>query len=156
MYSLSMGTNDPEGPDIAAVALVLNVASHRSAAALSTVALLAPALRLCPAGSAALAGRAAWLSALLALPPMLLYLLLLCRLMAQAREGEGLAELCLRLTGPLPGRLLLGLLAAWLLLYGAFVLRAGADRFVVTLFPRGSPTELALIMGLLKTLLICL
>lgn len=123
---------------------------RRQLMALSTVVLLAPALRLCPAGAAALAGRAAWLSALAALPPMLLYLLLLCRLMAQAREGEGLAELCLRLAGPLPGRLLLGLLAAWLLLYGAFVLRSGADRFVVTLFPRSSPAEPALIMGLLS------
>ncbi|MBR1457733.1 MAG: GerAB/ArcD/ProY family transporter, partial [Oscillospiraceae bacterium] len=44
------------------------------------------------------------------------------------------------------------LLAAWLLLYGGFVLRAGAERFVVTAFPHADPAVFSVTLGLLALL----
>ena len=121
---------------------------RRQLLALSATALLSPALRLYPSASAALAGRGAWLSAACCLPPLLLYLLFFCRFTARRREGEGLAELIARSLGGKAGRAVPGLLALWLLLYAGFVLRASAERFVVTLFPRSGPGFFVLTLGL--------
>lgn len=116
--------------------------------ALCSLILLSPALRLYPGLSARLAGRGAWLSAPAALPAALLYLLLLCRLMAARQPGEGLGELCLRALGGAAGRILLGLFSLWLILYCGFVLRAGADRFVVGIFPQARPAVFSVSLGL--------
>lgn len=115
---------------------------------LCAMLLLAPALRLFPSATAEAAGRGAWLSAAAAIPFMLLYVLLLSRFMEKRREGEGLAELTLRCLGRRAGRAMLLLFSAWLLLYGGFVLRSGADRLITTVFPYSSPWVFALSMGL--------
>ena len=125
--------------------------SRRQLLALGTVSFLAPALRFYPSESVALSGRAAWTAALAALPLMLGYCWFLTRLLALRREGEGLAELILRLGGG-PGRVLLGLAALWALLYAAFVLRSGADRLVGTIYPKASPGVFIEVMGLLSLL----
>lgn len=125
--------------------------SRRQLLALGTVSFLAPALRFYPSESVALAGRAAWTAALLALPLMLGYCYFLIRLLALRREGEGLAELTRRLGGGL-GPVLLGLAALWTLLYAAFVLRSGADRLVGTVYPKASPGVFIEVMGLLSLL----
>ncbi|MEA5151204.1 MAG: hypothetical protein VB039_01190 [Oscillospiraceae bacterium] len=116
--------------------------------ALGSVVLLSPALRLFPAGVAAEAGRAVWLSPAAALPILLAYAFFLCRFMGHRREGEGLAELSLRCLGATAGRAFLALLAAWLLLYAGFVLRAGADRFVTIIYPFARPAFFVLTTGL--------
>ncbi|MBR4550480.1 MAG: GerAB/ArcD/ProY family transporter [Oscillospiraceae bacterium] len=116
--------------------------------ALMSVAMFSPVLRLYPGLSAALAGRGAWLSPAAALPPMLAYAWLLLRFFRERREEEGLEELCLRALGDRAGRIALLLLGLWLLLYGAFLLRAGADRFVVTVFPAAAPRFFVISMGL--------
>lgn len=125
--------------------------SRRQLLALGTVSFLAPALRFYPSESTLLAGRAAWAAALPALPLMLGYCLFLTRLLALRREGEGLAELTLRLGGG-PGRVMLVLAGLWALLYAAFVLRAGADRLVGTVYPKASPGVFIEVMGLLSLL----
>lgn len=125
-----------------------DIFSRRQLFALGAAAALSPALRLYPALSVRLAGRGAWLSALCCLPPLLLYAFLCSRLAAARREGEGLGELALRCLGDEAGRALLLLLGLWLLVYAGFALRAAADRFVVSLFPRSAPGFFVVTLGL--------
>lgn len=120
--------------------------------ALSAVCLLSPALRFCPTVSVEAAGRAAWLSMLAALPPLLLYAAFLRRFLSFRRAGEGLGELCGRAVGEKAARPLLLLSAVWLTFYAGFVLRAGAERFITTIYPRSGPAVFVLVLGLLGTL----
>ena len=126
--------------------------SRRQLLALGTVIFLVPALRIFPSEAAALSGRAAWVAALLALPPMLGYVFFLTRLMSLRQEGEGLAELALRGMGKRTGRVFLVLFVCWTLLYAAFVLRSGADRLVGTVYPKANPAVFTEVMGLLGIL----
>lgn len=114
-----------------------------------TVIILAPALRLFPSGPAELAGSAAWLSSAAALPPLLFYVYFLSRFMAPRQDGDGLAELFLTYLGDKAGRVILILLSVWLAVYGGFVLRSGAERFVTTIYPNSSPAFFSIIMGVL-------
>lgn len=126
--------------------------SHRQLRSLCTAALLSPALRLIPGSAAAVAGRAAWAGPLAALPPLLLYGWLLERMRSDLLPGEALPELCLRALGKPLGRTALLLLGGWLLVYGGFALRAGADRFLVTIYPRATAAFFIVSMGLLGLL----
>lgn len=117
--------------------------------ALGGAAALSPALRLYPAASAAIAGRAAWLSALCCLPVLLGYAWVFCRLAAARRAGEGMGELLLRALGNTIGKAVLLLYGLWLLLYAGFVLRAAAARFTVALFPQSDPAFFVLTLGAL-------
>ena len=125
---------------------------QRQLLSLGAAAVLSPALRLYPTASVRLAGRGAWLSPLCCLPPLLLYAWLYARLIDRRREGEGLAELMLRSLGDRAGKAALLLYGLWLLLYAGFVLRAGAGRFVVALFPRSTPLLFVISLGLLSLL----
>ncbi len=120
---------------------------RRQLLALAAVIFLSPALRLFPAGPARVLGRAAWISPLAAAPLLLLYGWFLFKLMAARREGEGLADLSLRILGEKPGRAVLCLFSVWLLLYAGFVLRSGADRFITTIYPLSAPPFFTLCMG---------
>ncbi len=124
---------------------------RRQMIALCTVIFLVPALQLFPSGVTQLAGRAAWLSAPATVIPMLLYIMFLCRFMDRRMEGEGLAELYLRSLGSLVGKLALLITALWLLLYGGFMLRSGADRFVTTIYPNSSSPFFSVTMGIIGT-----
>lgn len=123
--------------------------SRRELMTLSSLAMLSPTLRIFPSEAAKLAGRAAWLSALLALPLILLYIRLISWLMARAAEGEGLQHLFLKLPGKFTGKAFLLLSGLWFSLYAGFVLRSGGDRLAVTVYPAASPRGFSLIMGLL-------
>lgn len=120
--------------------------------ALCAVCLLSPALRFCPTVSVAEAGRAAWLSMLAALPPILLYAAFLRRFLSLRREGEGLGELCARAVGDKAARPLLLLSALWLSFYAGFALRAGAERFITTIYPHSTPAVFIITLGLLGAL----
>ena len=102
------------------------------------VLMLSPALRLFPSAAAEYAGRAAPLAALLAFFPAALYLFQICRAAALRREGEGLCALIARALPGRAGRMALSVLCLWLLAYAGFVLRSGADRFIVAVYP-GAP-----------------
>ena len=118
--------------------------------ALCTAALLTPALRLHPAIPAQLAGRAAWLSPLAALPVLLLYGRFLRALLSRRQKGEALPELLLRTLPGRAGKAVLLVLSAWLLLYAGFTLRAGAQRLLVTIYPNARPDLFLLSLGLLS------
>lgn len=120
--------------------------------ALCAVAFLSPALRFCPTAGILAAGRAAWLSMLLAFPLLLLYAVFLRRFLSCRRDGEGLAELCLRAVGEKAGKPLLLAFTLWLVFYAGFVLRAGAERFITTIYPHSTPAVFVLILGLLAAL----
>ena len=125
-----------------------NQSNRRSLFSLGTLVLMVPALRHFVTASARYAGRAAWLTPLIAALPMLLYLHFIADFMQCRREGENLQELMLRCLGPKLGRGALALTAAWLLLYSGFVLRSGADRMIITIYPYSSPAAFTVAMGL--------
>ena len=122
--------------------------NRRQLFSLGTLVLMVPALRHFVTASAKYAGRATWLTPLIAALPMLLYLHFLADFMDCRREGENLQELMLRCLGPKLGRGALALTAAWLLLYSGFVLRTGADRMIITIYPNSSPAAFTVAMGL--------
>ena len=115
---------------------------------MSSLLLLGPALRLLPRAAAEQAGRAAWLGALPALPLLLLYARFLSRFWETRPAGTGLAEAAMQVLGPRWGAVALYALSGWLLFYGGFVLRSGADRLVVTVYPQSAPAVFTLSMGL--------
>ena len=120
---------------------------ERGLAALGFVLLLSPALRLFPSAAAAQAGRAAPLAALLSLLPAAGYLCLACRAAAWRREGEGLCALLARALPGRAGRMVLAVLWLWLIVYAGFVLRSGADRFIVAVYPETSAAFFVLTMA---------
>lgn len=124
---------------------------RRQLIGLCTVIVLVPALRLFPSVATQFAGRAAWLSALGAFLPALLYILFIADFMERRMEGEGLAELYIRSLGPIAGKIALGLSALWFLFYGGFMLRSGADRFITTIYPNSSSPFFSVTMGILGT-----
>ena len=121
----------------------------RQLLAACTVFFLAPALRLVPGAAARIAGRAAWLSVLLALPPVLAYIIFIRSFLSRREDGEGLGELVRRSLGLHAARAMLALLAAWFLLYGSFMLRSGAERIVTTMYPNAGAELFIVTMGAL-------
>lgn len=115
------------------------------------VSLLSPLLRLLPQTAVSFSGLAAYLSALPALVPVLTLGLILRSFRAHMRPGEGMGGLLLRWLGPVAGRVVLTLFAAWFLLYGGFILRSGAARLVSTIYPSSGQT-----MFVVVTVLLCL
>lgn len=122
---------------------------RRQLLSLGLIIMLAPALRIFPAETAALAGRPSWLCPLASAPLLIAYMHFLTKLMDCLREGENFQDLTLRALGGKAGKLALGLMSIWMLIYSGFILRAGVDRLIVTTYPNSSPTSFTLIMGLL-------
>lgn len=120
--------------------------TRRQLTLLCWAALLSPLARQTPLATVRRALQGAWISALLSFFPLLLMAALLCSLLRQCAEGEGLGELFLHTLGRPLGTLALGLATAWLLFYAAFVLRAGADRFIATVYPDAAPLPFVLLM----------
>lgn len=109
--------------------------TRRQYFALCSLAVLSPALRLLPRENAALAGSASWLCGVVAYVPLLLFAVLLNAMLSCRRAGEGMGDLILRALGNLAGKIVLVIYALWFLLYAAFLLRSGAERFVTTVYP---------------------
>jgi len=122
---------------------------RRQLLSLGTIIMLAPALRIFPAETAAIAGRASWLCPLVAAPLLIGYLHFITKLMACRKEGENFQDLTLRALGNKAGKVALGVMSLWMLIYSGFILRAGVDRLIVTTYPNTSPTSFTLVMGFL-------
>ena len=103
--------------------------TRRQYYALCTMVLLSPLLHLVPRKTTAEAGCGGWL----------LFAWMLEGILHRGRPGEGIGEITLRALGPVAGRVLLGVYALWFLLYSAFALRIGAERFIETVFPLSRP-----------------
>lgn len=109
-------------------------------------ALLSPLMRVLPLSSTALAGKASWLCVVPAFLVLLLLTSLMNSLRRQTRPGEGMADVILRFFGPVLGRLLLVLYAAWFLFYAGFILRSGAMRLTATVYQQSGADPVILIM----------
>lgn len=127
----------------------------RQAGAVCFVALLPPATRLLPGLCARLAGRAAWLCPIAALPVLLIVAWLIKKLTANAAEGENLSGLILRGLGRWAGGAVLIIYGLWLVAYAGFSLRSSASRFIYTIYPGAPPWPFVisgLVMGLFAAL----
>ena len=110
------------------------------------VSLLSPFMRLLPQAAVKTAGRGAWLSALPAALPLLALAYLLASFRRHMRPGEGMGGLLRRWLGPVLGRLVLCVFAAWFLFYAGFILRSGAERLTATIYPSSEPLLFIFIM----------
>lgn len=127
----------------------------RQAGAVCFVALLPPATRLLPGLCAKLAGRAAWLCPVAALPVLLIVAWLIKKLTANAAPGENLAGLIQRGLGRWAGAAVLVVYGLWLVAYAGFSLRSSASRFIYTIYPGAPPWPFVvsgLAMGLFAVL----
>lgn len=122
---------------------------RRQLLSLGTIIMLAPALRIFPAETAAIAGRATWLCPLASAPLLIAYMHFLTKLMGCRKEGENFQDLALRALGNKAGKVVLGIMSIWMLIYSGFILRAGVDRLIVTTYPNTSPASFTLVMGFL-------
>jgi spore germination protein KB len=111
--------------------------SIKQLSALTFVSLLSPAIRILPSLSVKLAGKSAWISALAAVIPAMLYLWMMLSLMKNRQEDEGLTELMMRSVGKWPGKILALLIGIWLVLYAGFILRTAAERLLSTVYRGG-------------------
>lgn len=100
---------------------------------------LSNAVRLLRLGLVLAAALAGLFGILAALVPLLLFAWILEGILHRGRPGEGIGEITLRALGPVAGRVLLGVYALWFLLYSAFALRIGAERFIEAVFPLSRP-----------------
>jgi len=116
---------------------------------MASLLLLGPLLRLLPRLAAQEAGHAAWLAGLAALPLLIVYAVFLAKLWGSQPEGTGLPELTLTLLGERSGKGVLLLYAGYLVFYGGFILRSGAARLVVGIYPQASALPFVWSMGLL-------
>lgn len=78
--------------------------TRRQYFALSSMAVLSPALRLLPREDTAIAGSASWLCGVAAYVPLLLFALLVNAMLNCRREGEGMGDLILRALGSVVGK----------------------------------------------------
>ena len=126
-----------------------NSYNTRQLRALTFLAFLVPIMRIVPKFSADAAGGGAWVAPFIALPFILLYIYLLSTLLAGRSDGEGLGEILLRSGGPVFGKAVLFITGLFALFYCGFVLRSGADRYVSTIYPTGTPWPFVFTMLLL-------
>lgn len=101
--------------------------SMRQLMVLLFAALLSPAIGALPIQSAAIAGRAGWLSTVAALPVLLALCWLLFALFRRQPEGAGLAEVFQATLGTVAGKLLTTVYLLW----GILLLGVNARRFAL-------------------------
>ncbi len=109
--------------------------ARRQLMTLAFVSMLSPVIRQIPRSMVAEAGAVSWAGALLAIPLIALLALFLRAFLRKREPGEGMADQICKALGPRPGRAAVLIYMLWLLFYGGVVLRAGAERFVATVFP---------------------
>lgn len=116
------------------------------------LASLSPMIRVLPRAAVLLAGPACWLCPLAAFVLLALYGCFLFRFL---NKGRSLGELFLQCLGPGVGRPLLFLYGLAFLFYAGFILRVGADRLMVTVYPTSGPAvfyTVLLLLGLMASL----
>lgn len=113
------------------------------------LAMMVPALRLLPRQSALYAGRSVWLSPLIAIPVLLLYLWFLAAFSKKRQSGETFPDYIVRCLGRPFGKITVAILALWAMLYAGFLLRAEAERFVLTVYPSAKPWFFVAVMAIM-------
>ncbi len=113
---------------------------------LGFLSLLSPIIRLLPGQAAEFSGSYAWVAGILAIIPVSLLFFLIGKYLNKALPKEGFGELFLRSLGKPAGKSVLLLLTLWLILYAAFALRSGADRYITATYENSSPAIFICIM----------
>lgn len=114
-------------------------------------AMLSPTIRALPRRSASSGGTAGWLSALVAIIPVLLVVGLILGSLRRLPKGSGLGELLERGLGTVVGRVLSAVYGVWILLAVTVFLRVYSERFLSTTYVNSS-IYLFLVAILLLTL----
>lgn len=125
--------------------------SRRQAVAIGFVALLSPLIRRFPRTMAEQIGRSAYLSVLFSVIPLTLMFLLYRWIFSRQKAGTGLADIFCLSFGKGVGRAVCILYALWFSFYAGFLLRSGADRFIITVFHGASAW-----IFIISMLLLCL
>ncbi len=121
--------------------------TRRQLFALMFISLLSPIIRLLPRMAVAQAGTAAWLSPLVAAPVLLFLLWMSGCMLRTGLPGEGLGEIFQRCLGRVAGRIAAGIFGLWIFLYAGFILRAGTERLLSTIYPSGHVTPFVVVMA---------
>ena len=101
-------------------------------AAAAAVSAFSPISRMLPKTALETAGRACWIVPLLCFLPMLA----LCSALKLLLEGEerGLCGALETVLGKTAGRIAALLLGGWVIFYGGFLIRSGAERYISTVY----------------------
>lgn len=109
--------------------------SFRQFAVAAAVASISPVSRLLPEMAVEIAGQSAWLAPLIGVIPVLLVAFAAKALLSGTENGLcGAMETAL---GKVLGRAAALAVALWIVVYGGFVLRGGAERLLSTVYPTG-------------------
>ncbi len=103
------------------------------------VGLLSPIIRLFPVISVSTGGKAVWLSPLFALPVTLLLAAMIKRFLKNSGPDEALGDMIIKAVGGTAGRIVLALLAIWLMFYTGFIVKSSAERLISSIYPNGQP-----------------
>jgi len=122
--------------------------SRRQFLSICFIALLSPVMRRVPSYSVKYAGTAAWLAPLAALVPCALCCWVICWFLSKREEHEGLGDIILRALGNGFGKVVLAIIALWLIFFGGTVVRFGVDRLRTTIYPDIKPTGFSILMFL--------
>ena len=113
--------------------------SRRQKNALIFVSLLSPIIRLFPKSAVSIGGKAVWFSPLLALPLVLLIFAMMQRFLKNAGPEEGLGDMIIKAAGKVAGKIMLTLIAFWLVFYTGFIVKSSAERLLSSIYPNGQP-----------------
>ena len=116
---------------------------------------VSPITRALPSAAAAQAGTSAWLAPLLAFPATLGFIAFLAAVKRRCREGEGLGELAVRLSGARFGRVFNTVSAAWMTVYCGFILRSGAERLVSAVYTNANAAPFLVITAAVCAVAAC-
>ena len=125
--------------------------SPRQFTAAVFVSALSLLIRRFPRALALRAGRGAVLAVPLSALPMLAALAVM-GLLFRRRGVRGLSDVFTALLGKAAGRVLTGLYGLWFVFYAGFLLRAGAERFLSTVYTGAQPWVFVCVMALLCAL----
>lgn len=123
--------------------------TRKQFAAAIFAALLSPLMRVLPRATVMIAGKGAWLSVIPAFGGLIALTALMNALRRRTRPGEGMANVILRVFGPIFGRLLLVLYGVWFLFYAGFILRSGAERLAATVYQQSELDPFIVVMLIL-------
>ena len=103
------------------------------------VGLLSPIIRLFPVISVSTGGKAAWLSPILAIPVTLLLAMMIRRFLKNSGPDEALGDMIIKAVGSVAGKIVLALIALWLIFYTGFIVKSSAERLLSSIYPNGQP-----------------
>lgn len=107
-------------------------------AILAAMGLFSPIIRLLPKAATQVAGTAAYLAPLAAIPVVALFLVMSCSFAKSRLDGEGLADVIIRILGNVCGKAVCVIFLLWFIFYASVILRSSGERLLSTIYPGGS------------------